>query len=269
MNTITIETLLGTGAHFGHLASKWNPAMKDYIFMEKNGIHIIDLKKTIQAMEEAAEFVSDLSRQGGEILFVGTKKQARSVIEDEAIRSKNHYITERWLGGTLTNFVTIKRSIRRMMQLQRDSESDDAWANLTKKEILGLMREKEKLESLHRGIKDMKKLPDALFIVDTVHEKIAVAEARKLDIPIIALLDTNADPSVIDYPIPANDDSIRTIQLITRRLADAALEGKSGKKEKVEEKTEEKIETAPKEKPQETVKATEEKETVADVEEVE
>ncbi|MDD3807390.1 MAG: 30S ribosomal protein S2 [Candidatus Marinimicrobia bacterium] len=230
MNTITLETLLTTGAHFGHLTSKWNPAMRDYIFMEKNGIHIIDLKKTIQLLEKAAEFATDLSRKGGEFLFVGTKKQAQNIIEDEAIRCKSHYITERWLGGTLTNFVTIKRSIRRMMQLQRDSENEEAWANLTKKEILGLMREKEKLELLHRGIKDMKKLPDALFIVDTVYEKIAVAEAQKLDIPIIALIDTNADPSVIDYPIPANDDSIRTIQLITRRIADAILEGKSGKK---------------------------------------
>jgi len=238
MSNITLETLLGTGAHFGHLSSKWNPAMKDFIYMEKNGIHIIDLKKTIQSLEEAAEFVSNIIRQGGEILFVGTKKQARAVIEDEAIRSGSHYITERWLGGTLTNFITIKRSIRRMMQLQRDSENEDAWSNLTKKEVLGLMREKEKLESLHRGIKDMKKLPDALFIVDTVHEKIAVAEARKLDIPIIALLDTNADPNIIDYPIPGNDDSIRTIQLISRRLADAILEGRSGKKGMPEDKKE-------------------------------
>jgi small subunit ribosomal protein S2 len=238
MSNITLETLLGTGAHFGHLSSKWNPAMKDYIYMEKNGIHIIDLKKTIQSLEEAAEFIGNISRQGGEILFVGTKKQARAVIEDEAIRSNSHYITERWLGGTLTNFVTIKRSIRRMMQLQRDSESEDAWSNLTKKEIQGLKREKEKLESLHRGIKDMKKLPDVLIIIDTVHEKIAVAEAKKLDIPIIALLDTNADPNIIDYPIPGNDDSIRTIQLIARRLADAILEGRGSKKVLSEEKKE-------------------------------
>ncbi|HDR04698.1 MAG TPA: 30S ribosomal protein S2 [Candidatus Marinimicrobia bacterium] len=223
MEKITLEVLLSTGAHFGHLTSKWNPAMKDYIFMEKNGIHIIDLNKTLVAIEKAAEFMAGIIREGGEILMVGTKKQARSIIKDEAERAKMHYITERWLGGTLTNFITIKRSIRRMQQLQKESESENAWTNLTKKEILGLLREKEKLEILHQGIKDMKKIPDCLYIIDADYEATAIQEALRLDIPIVAIVDTNADPSLVDVPIPANDDSYRTIQMITQYLADTVI----------------------------------------------
>ena len=203
--------------------------------MEKNGIHVIDLEQTLKALEKANKFVGDIVRGGGEILFVGTKKQAKNVLEDEAIRCGAHYITERWLGGALTNFQTIRRSIRRLEQLQREAENEDAWANLTKKEVLGLMREREKLELLHRGIQNMRRLPDAIFIVDTIEEKIAVHEARKLDIPIIGILDTNADPEVVDIPIPANDDSIRAINVITKTLADTILEARRGSKKQARE----------------------------------
>ena len=230
MEQVTIENLISAGAHFGHLTSKWNPKMKKYVFMEKNGIHVIDLEMTLKSLDKACKFAGDLVRKGGEILFVGTKKQAKNVLEDEAIRCGAHYITERWLGGALTNFTTIRRSIRRLEQLQRESENEDAWKNLTKKEILSLMREREKLELLHRGIQNMRRLPDAIFVVDTVEENIAVNEALKLDIPMIGLVDTNADPSLIDYPIPANDDSIRAIHLITKTLADTILEAKGGSK---------------------------------------
>jgi small subunit ribosomal protein S2 len=230
MENVTIENLISAGAHFGHLTSKWNPKMKKYVFMEKNGIHVIDLEQTLKALEKASKYLSDIVRNGGEILFVGTKKQAKNVLEDEAIRCGAHYITERWLGGALTNFQTIRRSIRRLEQLQRESENEDAWKNLTKKEILGLMREREKLELLHRGIQSMRRLPDAIFVVDTIEEKTAVHEAHKLDIPIIGILDTNGDPEAVDIPIPANDDSIRAIHLITKTLADTIMEAKRGSK---------------------------------------
>ncbi len=223
MEKITVDSLLATGAHFGHLTSKWNPAMKDYIFTKKNGIHIIDLKQTVQAVERAAGFLHDIVRNGGEVLYLGTKKQAKSIIEDEALRGNIFFITERWLGGTLTNFVTIKRSIRRLEQLQKESEAEDAWKSLTKKEILGMLREKAKLELLHRGIKNMKRLPDVIFIVDSVYESTAIHEARRLDIPIIAITDTNANPKDVDFAIPANDDSYRTIQLITKMLTDTIM----------------------------------------------
>ncbi|MFA6619239.1 MAG: 30S ribosomal protein S2 [Candidatus Neomarinimicrobiota bacterium] len=243
MENITIENLISAGAHFGHLTSKWNPKMKKYVFMEKNGIHVIDLEQTLKALEAANKYVSDIVRNGGEILFVGTKKQAKNVLEDEAIRCGAHYITERWLGGALTNFQTIRRSIRRLEQLQREADNEDAWKNLTKKEILGLEREREKLELLHRGIQKMRRLPDAVFVVDTIEEKIAVHEARKLDIPVIAIADTNADPEVIDIPIPANDDSIRAIHLITKTLADTILEAKRGSKKQHKDAPTERTET--------------------------
>lgn len=236
MEQVTIENLISAGAHFGHLTSKWNPKMKKYVYMEKNGIHVIDLELTLKALEKACKYIGDVVRNGGEILFVGTKKQAKNVLEDEAIRCGAHYITERWLGGELTNFTTIRRSIRRLEQLQRDSENEEAWKNLTKKEILGLRREREKLEMLHRGIQNMRRLPEVLFVVDTVEEKIAVAEARKLDIPVVGILDTNADPTLVDYAIPANDDSIRAIHLITKTIADAILEAKRGAKKPARDK---------------------------------
>lgn len=235
MEQVTIENLISAGAHFGHLTSKWNPKMKKYVFMEKNGIHIIDLELTLKALEKACKFVGDVVRNGGEVLFVGTKKQAKNVLEDEAIRCGAHYITERWLGGALTNFTTVRRSIRRLEQLQRESENEEAWKNLTKKEVLGLMREREKLELLHRGIQNMRRLPEAIFVVDTIEEKIAVHEARKLDIPVIGILDTNGDPGAVDIPIPANDDSIRAIHLITKTLADTILEAKRGSKKQTKD----------------------------------
>ncbi|MDZ7797630.1 MAG: 30S ribosomal protein S2 [Candidatus Marinimicrobia bacterium] len=240
MEQVTIENLISAGAHFGHLTSKWNPKMKKYVFMEKNGIHVIDLEMTLKALDKACKYIGDLVRNGGEVLFVGTKKQAKNVLEDEAIRCGAHYITERWLGGALTNFTTIRRSIRRLEQLQRESENEEAWNNLTKKEVLSLMREREKLELLHRGIQKMRRLPDAIFVVDTIEENIAVNEALKLDIPMVGLVDTNANPTLIDYPIPANDDSIRAIHLITKTLADAILEAKGGSKKTENERIDEK-----------------------------
>ncbi|HKJ67978.1 MAG TPA: 30S ribosomal protein S2 [bacterium] len=225
MSDVTLEALIGAGAHFGHLTSKWNPKMKPYIFMEKNGIHIIDLKKTIEGLEKSVERVRTVVKNGGDILFVGTKKQAKDILREEASRCGMFYVVERWLGGTLTNFTTIKRSIRRLKQLEKDSTSG-LYENLTKKEVLSLEREREKLETLHSGIKEMKRHPDLLFVVDTELEDIAVAEANRLDIPVVALVDTNADPEMVDYPIPANDDSIRTIAFITRQISNAVLEAR-------------------------------------------
>jgi len=225
MTDVNLEALIGAGTHFGHLTSKWNPKMKPYIFMEKNGIHIIDLKKTLDGIERAVEKVNAVVKNGGDILFVGTKKQAKDILREEASRCGMFYIVERWLGGTLTNFSTIKRSIRRLKQLEKDSTSG-LYENLTKKEVLTLEREREKLETLHSGIKEMKRYPELLFVVDTEMEDIAVAEARRLDIPIIALVDTNSDPESVDYPIPGNDDSIRTIALIARQVSNAVLEAR-------------------------------------------
>jgi small subunit ribosomal protein S2 len=226
MESITLESLLSTGAHFGHLTRKWHPKMNPFIFMEKNGIHIVDLKKTLDCIDNAAKMIKNTVSDGGTVLFVGTKKQAKTAVEEEALRCGEYYIVERWLGGTLTNFATIKRSIRRLNQLEKESENPDAWIGLTKKEKLTLLREKERLQILHRGIKEMKKLPDLLYVVEAMKEDIAVSEANKLDIPVIAIIDTNTDPTPIDYPIPANDDSIRTIGLITRYIADVIMEAK-------------------------------------------
>jgi len=200
--------------------------MKEYIFTAKNGIHLIDLGKTIQCLDEATRFLRETVRKGGEVLFVGTKKQAKDIVQREADRCGMFYVVERWLGGTLTNFSTIKKSIRHLQKLEKD-KSTGYGENLTKKEKLALERERVKLADLHRGIKDMKKLPDVLVVVDTLHDDIAVQEARRLDIPVVAILDTNADPTVVDYPIPANDDSIQTIQLIITELANAIIEAKN------------------------------------------
>jgi len=225
MTEVNLEALIGAGAHFGHLTSKWNPKMKPYIFMEKNGIHIIDLKRTIDGLERALDKVRAVVKDGGDILFVGTKKQAKDILREEASRCGMFYVVERWLGGTLTNFSTIKRSIRRLKQLEKDSTSG-LYENLTKKEVLELEREREKLETLHSGIKEMKRYPELLFVVDTELEDIAVAEADRLDIPVVAIVDTNADPEIVDFPIPANDDSIRTIALIARQVSNAVLEAR-------------------------------------------
>ncbi|BBM68161.1 30S ribosomal protein S2 [Rhodothermus marinus] len=221
---VSIEELLKAGAHFGHLTSRWNPKMRPFIFMERNGIHIIDLVQTQQLLDRAAEAAARFARQGKKILFVGTKKQARDIVRKYAEACGQPYVVERWLGGTLTNFQTIRQSIRRMEELAR-MEEEGILDQLKKKERLMKRREREKLERTLGGIAQMAKLPGALFIVDVVREHIAVSEARKLGIPIIAIVDTNADPELIDYPIPANDDAVRSIELITSVIANAITEG--------------------------------------------
>ena len=223
---ITIENLISTGAHFGHLTSRWHPNYKPFIYMQKNGIHIIDIQQTIQCLQKAVEAVTRIVRSEGTILFVGTKKQAKDVLQREADRCGMFYVVERWLGGTLTNYSTIKKSIKRLQQLEKDA--DTLYQSLTKKEILQMERERIRLADQHRGIKDMKRLPDAIFVVDIKYEATAVNEARRLEIPIIAIADSNTDPKQVDYPIPANDDSLRAIQLITGALADAIIEARGG-----------------------------------------
>jgi len=222
---ITMKELLEAGVHFGHQKERWNPKMKRFIFTERNGIHIIDLQKTLKYFDEAYDFVADLVANGGTILFVCTKKQGQDIVKEEAERCGMYYINKRWLGGTITNFETIKKSIFKLKMLKK-MEEEGIFEKLPKKEAMKLRRKKEKLEKYIGGIENMKKIPDALFIVDVVREENAVTEARKAGVPIVALVDTNADPDLIDYPIPANDDAIRAIRLLTSRIADAVLEGK-------------------------------------------
>ncbi len=233
MSKIKFEDLLGTGAHFGHVTRKWNPNYKPFVLMEKNGIHIINLDETIRCLDKATSFLQSRSKKGGEFLFVGTKKQARDIVQQEADRCSMFYVVERWLGGTLTNFSTIKKSIKRLHLLEK--EGSPIYENQTKKEVQMLNRERIKLSDQHRGIKDMRRLPDAVIIVDTKLESTAVAEAGRLGIPIIAIVDSNTDPTLVDYPIPANDDSIRTIQLIISTLANTILDS-SAKKSKSSDK---------------------------------
>ena len=227
MAVVSMKQLLEAGVHFGHQTRRWNPKMAKYIFTERNGIYIIDLQKTVKKLDEAYSFVRDLSAQGGEILFVGTKKQAQESIRDEATRCGMHFVNARWLGGMLTNFRTIRKRIDRMEQLKAMQE-DGTFDLLPKKEVVKLELEMEKLDKYLGGVKDMKTLPKALFIVDPHKERIAVSEARKLHIPIVAIVDTNCDPDEIDYVIPGNDDAIRAVKLISAAMADAALEGKQG-----------------------------------------
>mgnify|MGYP001438917958 CR=1 FL=1 len=224
MAKVKFEDLLGTGAHFGHVTRKWNPNFKPYILLEKNGVHIINLDTTIEAIDKATKYVKDIVNKNGEILFVGTKKQAQDIVQQEADRCSMFYIVERWLGGTLTNFSTIKKSIKRLKLLEK--EGSNLYENMTKKETQMLNREKIKLADQHRGIKDMKRLPDALIVVDAQYEDTAIREAKRLDIPVIAIVDSNTNPKKVDYPIPANDDSMRTIQLIISALADAVVESR-------------------------------------------
>lgn len=232
--TPNLEELLKSGAHFGHLTRRWNPKMKEFIFMERNGIHIIDLKKTQKYFQEALDEVTKLARSGKTILFVGTKKQAQDIVKTEAIRCGMPYITHRWLGGMLTNFSTVKKSISRMEEIDR-MEKDGTFEELTKKEALMLDREREKLEQTLGGIANMNRLPGAIFVVDTIKEHIAVNEAIKLNIPIVALVDTNSDPDIPDYIVPCNDDSARTIQLIAGKVADAIIEGNAEREAQNEE----------------------------------
>lgn len=230
MAVISMKQLLEAGVHFGHQTRRWNPKMKKYIFTERNGIYIIDLQKTVKKVDEAYNFIKEVAENGGTVLFVGTKKQAQESVKDEAIRSGQYYINQRWLGGTLTNFGTIRKRINRLKEIER-MEEDGTFEVLPKKEVVGLMKQKERLLKFLGGIKEMKKIPDALFIVDPRKERIAVAEAHKLNIPIVGIVDTNCDPDEIDYVIPANDDAIRAVKLLTSKMADAILEVKQGEED--------------------------------------
>lgn len=257
--TPDLEKLLKSGAHFGHLTRRWNPKMKEFIFMERNGIHIIDLKKTQKFFQEALDEVTKLARAGKTILFVGTKKQSQDIVKTEAVRCGMPYVTHRWLGGMLTNFSTVKKSISRMEEIDRMSE-DGTFEELTKKEALMLEREQDKLEQTLGGIANMGHLPGAIFVVDTIKEHIAVNEAVKLNIPIVAMVDTNADPDIPDYIIPCNDDSARTIQLITSKVADAIIEGNAEREaqneEQVMEQAAQDAKKAEEQEVQEKIKAT-------------
>ncbi len=227
MSVVSMKQLLEAGVHFGHQTRRWNPKMAPYIFTERNGIYIIDLQKTVRKLEEAYMFVREVSAEGGEVLFVGTKKQAGDSIREEATRANAHYVNARWLGGMMTNFKTIQTRIKRLEQLHK-METDGTFDLLPKKEVVKLQLEIEKLEKYLGGIKNMQKLPSALFIVDPKREKIAVSEARKLGIPVVAIVDTNCDPDEVDYVIPGNDDAIRAVKLISGAIADAIIEGRQG-----------------------------------------
>jgi small subunit ribosomal protein S2 len=226
-DTATIKELLEAGAHFGHQTSRWHPAMKKYIFTKRNGIHIIDLEQTAAMLDKACDFVREIAAEGGSILFVGTKKQAQESIEQEAQRCGMFYVNQRWLGGVLTNFATIQTRIDYLVRLE-DQQSRGDFERLPKKEALKIGKEIVRLNHLMGGFKELTKLPDALFIIDPTKERIAIAEARRMGIPVVSIVDTNCDPNDIDYAIPANDDAIRTIKLICSKIADAIIEGKTG-----------------------------------------
>ncbi len=230
MSVVSMKQLLEAGVHFGHQTRRWNPKMARYIFTERNGIYIIDLQKTVKKLEEAYSFVKEVAANGDTVLFVGTKKQAGDSVKEEAERAGVHYVNARWLGGMMTNFKTIQKRIKRLEQL-RTMQEDGTFERLTKKEVIKLELEIEKLEKYLGGIKAMDKLPGALFIVDPRKERIAVAEAKKLGIPIVAIVDTNCDPDEIDYVIPGNDDAIRAVKLIASTMADAIIEGRQGLQE--------------------------------------
>src|SRR5437867_10437037 len=225
MSQITMKELLEAGVHFGHQTKRWNPKMAKYIFGERNGIYIIDLQKTLKKFRDAYVFTRNLAAGGGTLLFVGTKKQAQETVAEEATRCGMFYVNQRWLGGTLTNFATIRKSINHLKRLEEMREAGE-FERLTKKEALGLERERVKLEKALVGIKQMDRLPSAVYVIDPRKERIAIAEAQKLAIPLIAIVDTNCDPTGIDYPVPGNDDAIRAIRLITSRIADAIIEGR-------------------------------------------
>lgn len=224
MATITMKELLEAGVHFGHQTKRWNPRMKEYIFGERNGIYIIDLQKTLKMFKEASKFVTDLTGQGKVILFVGTKRQAQDAIAEEATRCGMFYINQRWLGGLLTNWITVQKSVKRLQELD-EMATDGRYDLLTKKEVIRLERERKHLQANLAGIKNMRRLPDALFVVDSNNEAIAVKEARKLGIPVVAVVDTNCDPTVVDYVIPGNDDALRAIRLFTSKVSDSVVEG--------------------------------------------
>lgn len=232
-----MKELLEAGVHFGHQVKRWHPKMKKYIFGERNGIYIIDLQKTVKGLEDAYEFIKNVAMNGAPILFVGTKKQSQDAIQEEAQRAGAFYVNQRWLGGMLTNFSTIKKSIEKLKKIEQMKE-DGTLDKLTKKEAASIEKERDKLERYLSGIKEMPSLPGAIFIVDPKKERIAVAEARKLSIPIVAIVDTNCDPDEVDYVIPGNDDAIRSIKLITSKIADAIIEGREALSKKLSEETE-------------------------------
>ncbi|CAH0255840.1 small subunit ribosomal protein S2 [Peribacillus frigoritolerans] len=236
MSVISMKQLLEAGVHFGHQTRRWNPKMKKYIFTERNGIYIIDLQKTVKKVEEAYNFVKELAANGGTVLFVGTKKQAQESVKEEAIRSGMYYVNQRWLGGTLTNFETIQKRIARLKDIEK-MEENGTFEVLPKKEVIQLKKEWDRLEKFLGGIKDMKTLPDAIFVIDPRKERIAVAEAHKLHIPLVGIVDTNCDPDEIDVVIPANDDAIRAVKLLTGKMADAILEAKQGEETATETTT--------------------------------
>jgi small subunit ribosomal protein S2 len=236
--SITMKELLEAGVHFGHQTKRWNPKMKQYIFGERNGIYIIDLQKTLRLFKEATQFVSELANQGKNVLFVGTKRQAQDAIQEEAVRCGMYFVNQRWLGGLLTNFSTIQKSIKRLKELD-SMATDGRYELLPKKEVTRLERERKALEKNLSGIKNMPGLPDAIFVIDSKNEEIAVAEARRLGIPVIAIVDTNCDPDVVDYVIPGNDDALRAIRLFASKVSDSVIEGQQMAKEPPTEKAEE------------------------------
>ncbi|HOM01234.1 MAG TPA: 30S ribosomal protein S2 [Acetivibrio sp.] len=241
MSVISMKQLLEAGVHFGHQTRRWNPKMAEYIFTERNGIYIIDLQKTVKKVEEAYYFLREVAMNGQGVLFVGTKKQAQDSIKEEAIRADQFYVNARWLGGMLTNFKTIKGRINRLKELTK-MEEEGVFNVLPKKEVIKLKAEMEKLEKYLGGIKEMKDLPGALFVVDPRKERIAILEARRLGIPVVAIVDTNCDPDEVDYVIPGNDDAIRAVKLIASKMADAIIEGRQGEQLSVESTTEEQVE---------------------------
>lgn len=243
MSYVSMKQLLEAGVHFGHQTRRWNPKMKEYIYTQRNGIYIIDLQKTVGKINEAYEFIRSVAEDGNQILFVGTKKQAQDSIKKEAIRCGCVYVEHRWLGGTLTNFKTISKRVARLEELEK-METDGTFGLLPKKEVIKLLHEKERLEKFLGGIREMKKMPGALFIIDPKKERIAIMEAKKLGIPIIAVVDTNCDPEEVDFPIPGNDDAIRAVALISRVIANAVLEGRQGEQFTLEEDEEIEIKEA-------------------------
>jgi small subunit ribosomal protein S2 len=236
MKKLELSQLIEAGAHFGHLTRRWNPKMKPYIFMEKNGIHIIDLKKTQTMLVNAAENLMNMSADGKRILFVGTKKQAKNVVETEARRCDSNWVSERWLGGMLTNFATIRKSIKRLNNIEKQ-ENDGTFDKITKKERLFLTREKDKLKKVLEGVESMTRLPGAMFVVDIKKESIAIKEAQRLNIPVFAIVDTNCDPDEVDHIVPANDDAVKTIELVVTYMADAVIQGSAIAKEKKSEES--------------------------------
>ncbi len=243
MAVVSMKQLLEAGVHFGHQTRRWNPKMKKFIFVERNGIYIIDLQKTVKMLEQAYAYMRQVGEDGGKVLFVGTKKQAQDAIKEEAERAGMYYINQRWLGGTLTNFATIQKSVSRMKKIEK-MEEDGTFDVLPKKEVVQLNKEHERLEKFLGGIRDMKSIPDVMFVVDPRKERIAVAEAIKLNIPIVGIVDTNCDPDEIDYIIPANDDAIRAVRLLTGKMADALLEARQGEEEEVSTEEQEEVVSA-------------------------